>query len=136
MKLKEILKNNNKSHTEEREIIFSAVKKMHHFDYSNLQDYLEGKNIKIWRASIFRTLKLFVEINIIDNICNKNWIIIYEYIDENNHHEHMRCQNCWIIIEFDDSEIHKYLENISKKNNFKLLKHSVNLEWICEKCRR
>jgi len=47
MKLKEILKNNNKSYTEEREIIFSAVKKMHHFDYSNLQDYLEGKNIKI-----------------------------------------------------------------------------------------
>ena len=73
--------------------------------------------------------------NFLENICNRAWVIIYEYIDEENHHEHMKCKNCWNIIEFDDSEIHKYLEKIAIKNNFKLLKHSVNLEGICEECR-
>ena len=134
MELKEILKNAWKSYTEEREIIFWAIKNLHHFDYSKLQEFLEKQNINIWRASIFRTLNLFVEVWILENICNRAWVIIYEYIDEENHHEHMKCKNCWKIIEFDDSEIHKYLENIAKKHNFKLLKHSVNLEWLCEDC--
>jgi len=134
MELKEILKKAWKSYTEERELVFWAVKKLHHFDYSDLQKYLENKNINIWRASVFRTLNLFVEIQILENICNRNWVIIYEYIDENNHHEHMKCRNCWIIIEFNDEEIHSFLEKIAKNNNFKLLKHSVNLEWLCKKC--
>jgi len=134
MELREILKNEKKSYTEEREIIFQTIKNLKHFDYSKLQEILEKKNISIWRASIFRTLNLFVDIWILENICNKNWVIIYEYIDEFNHHEHMKCQNCWKIIEFNDEEIHSFLENISIKNKFKLIKHSINLEWLCEEC--
>jgi Fur family ferric uptake transcriptional regulator len=134
MELKEILKKAWKSFTEEREVIFQAIKNLHHFDYLDLQDYLNIQNINIWRASIFRTLNLFKEIWILENICNKSGVIIYEYIDENNHHEHMKCKNCWKIIEFDDTEIHKYLEKIAKKNNFKLLKHSINLEGLCDEC--
>ena len=134
MELKQILKNVGKSYTDEREIIFWVVKKIHHFDYSDLQNELKLKYIDIWRASIFRTLNLFVQIWILENICNKNWIITYEYIDEFNHHEHMKCQNCWKIIEFNDEEIHSFLENISIKNKFKLIKHSINLEWLCEGC--
>jgi len=136
MNLKEILKNAWKSYTEERGLIYWIIKKLHHFDYSDLQFFLEKNNIKIWRASIFRTLNLFVEVGILENICNKNWVIIYEYLDENNHHEHMKCRNCWIIIEFDDSKIHKYLEEIAESNNFKLLKHSINLEWLCKDCNK
>jgi Fur family ferric uptake transcriptional regulator len=136
MNLKEILKNAWKSYTEEREVIYWIIKKLHHFDYSDVQFFLEKNNIKIWRASIFRTLNLFVEVGILENICNKNWVIIYEYLDENNHHEHMKCRNCWIIIEFDDSKIHKYLEEIAESNNFKLLKHSINLEWLCKDCNK
>jgi predicted hydrolase (HD superfamily) len=47
MILKEILKKNNKSYTEEREFIFSIIRELHHFDYSKLQGKLEEKNIKI-----------------------------------------------------------------------------------------
>jgi len=136
MDLEKFLKQNNKSYTQEREIIFSAIKKLHHFDYSKLQKSFEEQNIKIWRASIFRTLNLFLELWLVESICNKSWVIIYEYRDENNHHEHLKCKNCWKIIEFDDSEIHKFLEKIAKKYNFKLLNHSINLEWLCEKCRK
>jgi len=136
MNLEKFLKQNNKSYTQEREIIFSAIQKLHHFDYSKLQKFLEEQNIKIWRASIFRNLNLFLELWLVESICNKSGVIIYEYKDENNHHEHLKCKNCWKIIEFDDSEIHKFLEKIAKKYNFKLLNHSINLEWLCEKCRK
>ena len=134
MELKEILKKFNKSYTEEREIIYSAIKKIHHFGYNRLSNYLKDNWSKIWRASIFRALNLFVEVNILENICNKNWVMIYEYVDEDNHHEHMKCKNCWKIIEFDDSLIHKDLFKIAKKHNFKLLSHSINLEGLCEDC--
>lgn len=135
MEFKEILKKYNKSYTKEREIIFNVIKKLHHFDYSKLQDFLERKNINIWRASIFRTLNLFLEIGILENICNKSWVLIYEYIDEKNHHEHMKCKNCGKIIEFDDEIIHNDLEKIAKKYDFKLLNHSITLEWLCRECK-
>jgi len=135
MTLKDILKKAWKKHTEEREIIFSAVKNLHHFDYSKLQNYLKEENIKIWRASIFRTLNLFLENWVLKNVCNKWWTIIYEYIDQKNHHEHLKCKKCWKIIEFDDSKIHKYLEEIAKKYDFVLLDHSINLEGLCGECR-
>ncbi len=136
MEFKKILKKHNKSYTKEREIIFNVIKKLHHFDYSKLQDFLERKKINIWRASIFRTLNLFLEIWILENICNRSWVLIYEYIDKNNHHEHMKCKNCGKIIEFDDEIIHKDLEEIAKKYDFKLLAHSITLEGLCEECKK
>ena len=136
MTLKEILKTNKKSYTEERQTIFDIIKSLHHFDYLLLQNYLEKKWIKIWRASIFRTLNLFLELNILKNIYNDSGQNIYEYNDNRKHHEHMKCKKCWIFIEFDDSEIHNFLEKIAKDNNFKLLNHSINLEWFCENCNK
>lgn len=134
MNLKELLKNNNKSCTLERQMIFDIIKTIDHFDYSKLSNYLEVNNINIWRASLFRTLKLFLEINIIKVISYKDWITVYEYENEDHHHEHMKCSNCLKIIEFDDSEVHDSFIKLAQKHNFKLQSHSLVFEWLCSKC--
>ena len=136
MTLKEILKNNKKSYTEERQIIFDIIKKIDHFDYSKISNYLEKKWINIWRASIFRTIKLFLEINIIKIIYNKDGLTIYEYDNDEIHHEHMKCSNCSKIIEFDDSNLHDSFEKIAHKYNFNLKNHSLIFEWFCENCNK
>ena len=134
MELRKILSTNNKSFTVEREIMFNAIKNLHHFNYSKLFNYLKTNNIIIWRASIFRTIKLFLEINIIKIISNKDWVTIYEIEDKDSHHEHMKCIKCQKIIEFDDSELHDIFIKLAKNHNFSLKTHSLIFEWICENC--
>jgi len=58
MDLKNILKENGKSYTLEREVIFNEIKSLHHFSYADL----ENKLTNISRASIFRNLNLFKSI--------------------------------------------------------------------------
>lgn len=135
MDLKEILSKNNKSFTAEREEMFNAIKNLHHFEYSKLFTYLKTNNISIWRASIFRTIKLFLEINIIKIISNKDWVTVYELEDEETHHEHMKCIKCLEIIEFDDSELHDIFVKLAKNHNFQLEKHSLTFEGLCENCK-
>jgi len=130
MDLKNILKENGKSYTLEREVIFNEIKSLHHFSYADL----ENKLTNISRASIFRNLNLFKSIWIIDIVDNKEWALIYEIYNEKNHHEHMKCLDCWDIIEFDDSEVHDLFEKISRKHHFSLQKHTISFEWTCEKC--
>lgn len=130
MDLKKILEKNNISFTKQREIIFNEIKNLHHFTYEDLEKKLKN----IWRASIFRTLKLFHDIGIIKIIDTSSWAIIYELDNTASHHEHMKCKKCHTIYEFDDRELHELFEKISEKKNFKLQNHSLLLEGICKNC--
>ena len=116
--------------TQQRIDIFNEIQRIHHFSYDDLEKKLKN----IWRASIFRTLKLFNSIWVIKIINSMDWAVMYEINDNDHHHEHMKCTACKKIIEFDDSILHAGFEKIAKKNNFILEKHSLLFEWKCSEC--
>ncbi|MCD5382896.1 transcriptional repressor [Candidatus Gracilibacteria bacterium] len=130
MNYKDILKKNGISLTKQRLEILGKIEKFHHFSYIDLQNQLKNTG----RASIFRNLKLFNEVGIIRIIDYTEGAIKYELNDDTVHHEHMKCGSCNEISEFDDSELHSLFEKISKKNNFKLKKHSLLFEGVCVNC--
>lgn len=130
MDLKNTLIKNNISYTKQRQIIYDEIIRLHHFSYEDLEKSLK----KIWRASIFRTLNLFSKIWIINIVETVPWVLTYELIDEKNHHEHMRCQKCGKIYEFDDNELHDLFIKIANKHGFVLVSHSLIFKWICKEC--
>lgn len=125
-----ILKNNKKSITNERVEIFEYIKNKHIFSSNDLINHFSS----LWRASVFRIIKLFLELWIVRNISLWDKNDLYELNDLLNHHEHMKCEKCWIIINFNSEEICKNIE--IKANNlwFKIKNHSINIVWICSKC--
>lgn len=130
MNIEEILKNNNKSITKERTDIFSFLKTKHVFSANDLIlrfNYL-------WRASIFRTINLFLEIWVIRRVSIWERQENYELIEEKHHHEHMRCEKCNEIISFESEDICKKIIFEAKKMWFKVKEHSINIIWRCKKC--
>lgn len=130
MNIEKILKDNKKSITNERLVIFDYVKNSHIFSSNDLLNNFSN----IWRASIFRVIKLFLDLWIIRkvNIWKKG--DSYELDKENHHHEHMNCSKCWQIINFESENICKILFEEAKKIWFIIKEHSINIMWVCNNC--
>ncbi len=130
MILENILKNKKKSVTPERKILFESMKTFHIFSAHDL----EKASPSIARASIFRTIKLFCEIGILRRVTLKSWVEQYELDSHENHHEHMKCEQCWKVFSFESEFICKLLNKVAQNHNFSLKEHSINLFGNCEHC--
>ena len=85
---------------------------------------------KISIATVYRTVKLLEEANIIDKHEFKEGKSRYEAVTE-THHDHLIDINTGKIIEFVDEEIEKLKKKIANKLGFDLVDH--RLELYCKK---
>ena len=131
MDIKNILKSKGKSLTNERLEIFSFIEEKHIF---SAWDILNNFN-DISRASVFRTINMFLEIWIIRRISLGNKLEQYELNHEgHNHHEHMKCEACECVISFDSNSVCLKLFQEAKKLWFSISEHSISIFWKCNNC--
>lgn len=130
MLLEKILKENWKSFTKERKDIFDYMESKHIFSSNDIIE----KFPNLWRASSFRTINLFLKIWLIRRIFLWERWDNYEINNENHHHEHMKCEKCFKIINFESDKICKKIYSEAKNIWFKIKEHSVNILWICSNC--
>jgi Fur family ferric uptake transcriptional regulator len=55
--------------------------------------------------------------------------------DEGEHHDHLICQTCNKIVEFEDDEIERLQEALARSYGFELRRHKHELYGICADCR-
>ena len=84
-------------------------------------------------ATVYRTMKFFEELKIIDSLDVGDGIKRYE-LNLSLHHDHMICTSCHKIIEFTDEIIEEQQVKVAKKNNFQLTDHVMTIYGLCEKC--
>lgn len=130
MKIEELLKEHSLKITKERIEIYNFLVKKHIFSCNDL--IINFKNI--WRASIFRTLNIFLEIWVIRKVNLWEKIETYEVVNESHHHEHMKCDKCKKIISFESENICKKILEEASKKWFKVKSHNICVVWICENC--
>ena len=82
------------------------------------------KNIGI--ATVYRTIKLFEENNIIEKHEFKDGRFRYEEVPE-EHHDHLIDIKTGEIIEFVDDEIEKLQKKVAEKHGYKLVDHKLEL---------
>lgn len=128
--LKAQLKTYNKSYTQERGLIYSFMQGKHIF---TSQDILVAFP-EIGRASVFRTLSLFLDVSIIRRIPFWEKSEAYEIVEQEHHHEHMKCERCHDIISFESESICSQLSETAKKNGFTMKEHSISILGTCAKC--
>ena len=135
---KDILKKNSLKYTKQREVILEILYKYNkHFTPEEL--YMQIKNeypkLNIGIATIYRTLNLLEESKMITSISFGQSGKKYE-IAIKPHHDHLICDMCGTIIEFEDEQIENRQLEIAKKYHFLIKSHSLQLHGICKECRK
>ena len=131
MKIEEILKKYQKRITKERLEIFEFISKKHIFNSNDILNNFKD----IWRASVFRIIKLFLEIWIIRKVKTaKDWDS-FEVIEEWHHHEHMECWNCGDVISFESEKIYEEIKETAEKLGFSIEDQIINISGKCKKCK-
>ncbi len=135
---KEILKNKNLKYTVQREIILKILYENDmHFTPEELYLYIkkEYPKLNIGIATIYRTLNLLEESKMITSISFGQSGKKYE-IAIKPHHDHLICDICGTIIEFEDGKIENRQIEIAAKYGFLIKSHILQLHGICKECRK
>ena len=133
---KTLLKSNNLKYTTQRELILKIIYDNDgHFTPEDIYNLIKEHypDIKLGIATVYRTLTLLEDANIVSSISFGAQGKKYEF-GLKEHHDHLVCLECGGIEEFFDETIEKQQEEIAKKFNFKMTNHIMKITGICEAC--
>jgi len=121
--------------TSQRMIILEAfLGSDSHFSTEELYLKLRGEFPKIGYATVHRTLKLFAECGIAAERNFGDGQTRYEPIKSEEHHDHLVCTECGLIIEFEEPQIELLQDKVAAAHSFKIETHRLELYGICAGC--
>lgn len=88
----------------------------------------------IGRASVFRTLELFTSLSIIRPTYLEARTPHYIFMPADGHHAHLICTQCQRVIELGACEISEQIEQYTRRNEFDLTGHLLEIYGICPDC--
>ena len=91
------------------------------------------KKINVSRATLYRTIDVFVKHNLLKKVSLANGKILYEHNKKsiNPKHDHILCEDCGEIFEFFDHNITVLENEIAKKLNMKVTQRTHQLSGVC-----
>lgn len=107
-----------------------------HLTVEEIFDIVKQKRPEIGLATVYRTIMLMHEENLVTRLDLKDGTARYELTREDEHHthHHLVCIKCSQVLEFMDDLLDPIEEEIGIKYNFKVLDHSLKFYGICNEC--
>jgi Fur family transcriptional regulator, ferric uptake regulator len=106
-----------------------------HFEAEEMVERLKHKDARVSRATVYRTLELLQECRLVEKVNFGTARSFYEHVHLGQHHDHIICTRCNLVIEFMDERIEKLQEEICVQNGIRLKTHSMRLFGECVVCR-
>lgn len=131
--MRDILKDSGMRWTKQRQMIYEEItSESGHFTAEDILKTLNRKNINTGLSTIYRTLQLLEEKNIVKRLPIGRETTVYETCDSKSHgHHHMRCRKCGRTFEI-HVDMLEDIEKIIKKNyDFTVTGHTVLFTGIC-----
>jgi Fur family transcriptional regulator, ferric uptake regulator len=88
---------------------------------------------EVGRATVFRTIKLLQELDLVCRVPLEDGSIRYQ-LSDGDHHHHLVCRNCGKFTEFSDLELDTRIQEQAVSHGFSLQGHSVELYGLCSQC--
>ena len=122
--------------TRQKEVIGKEVEKINSFFTSDeLHRRLAKKHPNIGIATVYRTIKLFEENNIIEKHEFKDGRFRYEEVPE-EHHDHLIDIKSGKVIEFQNEAIEELQRKIAEELGYKLVDHRLELYGVPDKAKK
>jgi len=141
-RFKNLLKQNGLKVTTQRVAILEVLNNRpgKHLTAEEIYDYVKKKYPEIGLATVYRTIQLLSELNVIDKLNLDDGYVRYEIGRKNHeetghHHHHLICLDCGNIYAFQDDLLETLEERIKETLGFQVVDHEVKMYGHCKKCR-
>lgn len=138
--LKDNLKNKGYKLTPQRRAILSSIMKSEdrHLTAEEIYELVKQDCPEIGLATVYRTVQLFEEMDIIIKLDLDDGCSRYELVNENegHRHHHLICNKCGKVIEVKGDLLDELEAEIEKTYKFKILDHSLKFYGVCSECKR
>jgi len=138
-KLKNILKEKGYKLTPQRRAVLDTVIKSQgkHLSTEEIYDYVKKECPEIGLATVYRTLQLLDELDVISKINLDDGCARYELnINSDDHqHHHLICTKCGDVLEVEVDLLEHLEEEIQRSHNFEIKDHKVKFFGLCSKCK-
>ncbi len=122
--------------TRQRDIILDFFLATHqHISVEELYLKIKAVHPGIGNATVYRTLKLFVEAGLAREVLLHDGQTRYEHVVEGEHHDHLVCTSCNAVIEFENETIEKLQDDIATRHGFFIKSHKLEIYGLCAQCR-
>src|SRR5947199_6001597 len=114
-------------------IIQTAFSTRQHFTAEQLLEWSRGRDKSVSRATVYRTLPLLTESGLLREM---DFGKDYKFYDPNYaqhpHHNHIICQDCDKIVEFESHQIEQLENEITHRLGFAVRAHRLQITATCE----
>ena len=127
-RIEKLCAENGVKFTHQRKIIADVISNSNDHPDAN-EVYLRSNKIdpRISLATVYRTIKLFEEHNVLNRIELGGKRARYEELNEDDHHDHLIDIDSGEIIEFVNEEIEMLQMKVAKKLGYELVDHRMEL---------
>ena len=110
-----------------------------HLTAEEIFDLARRNYPEIGLATIYRTLQVLVELNVVDKISFDDGFARYELIEEldseRHHHHHAICIGCKTVISLEEDLLEALEQEVMENLGFAVTDHEVKLYGYCKECR-
>lgn len=120
--------------TNQRRVIAEFMLKLdRHIDAEELFNEMRSQGHNIGFATIYRTLNLFKDAGLVEQKTFEDGKAIFELQRPDEHHDHLICNDCGKVFEFENEEIEALQKKVAESFGLKLTSHNLDLRGICIK---
>ena len=123
--------------TQQRRVLMDHVFAYHeHFDVDQLIERLPSKGSKdyVSRPTVYRTLAEFVDAGLLKKF-DIGGRTVYEHDYGYPQHDHLFCQECERLIEFQSDSLLEIRNEVAGEHDFRVTGHRMIVFGVCQECR-
>jgi Fur family ferric uptake transcriptional regulator len=137
-KFMEFLAEKNLRITSQRQIIVDTVfSTEEHFTAEQLLEWSRARDSTISRATVYRTLPLLTESGLVHEMdFGKDYKFYDPNYAEHPNHNHIICQDCAKIVEFESDKLERIEHEITRKLGFSIKAQRLQITAECDTLKR
>ena len=139
-RFKEVLRERGLKVTNQRLLVLETIADHpgEHLTAEEIYELARDKYPEIGLATIYRTVQVLVDLNVIDKVSFDDGFVRYELgqnqEDSRHHHHHAICLRCGRVISFEGDLLETLEQALYDTLGFRVTDHEVKLTGYCREC--